>query len=379
MRRGGSRAALTAALVLVVAAGCGGPRPPRWQQVDGRSFTAPGGSVTVSALLGGAGPQPWLAVGWQIDGRGAQSPAGWHSADGQRWDRDPIRAASFDGPLERLLAVARRGVVAVSPGQVQSATEGNLRPSMWSRGPDGAWHESPAPRELFGGERTGGLVTVAAAPSQFLATGGWTGPDGQFDIGVWTSPDGGSWTRLDGDPALSPRRGESIRAIAATAASPGIVLAGEADLGPARQGVAWWSADGHAWVRADVAGSASLQQIVAVPAGFVAVGLRSNGAPSAWRSADGRHWQPAGGLAAPAGASVEFTGAAADGATVVVGGLVAGRPALWRMDDNGHWHTLALPHGMVGAPASPVAVAARSGSVVVAVNGAGGPQLWRAP
>jgi hypothetical protein len=186
----------------------------------------------------------------------------------------------------------------------------------------GLGHEVPAPRELFGGPRGGGLAAVATTTTGFVVAGGWTGIDGHFDIGVWTSADGTSWTPLDGQPDLSPRTGESIRAISASGGGAGVILAGEADLGAVRQGVVWWSAEGNHWERRDVAGSLSVQQVVAVPVRFVALGIGADGAAASWRSADGRSWRPAGRL--PAARGVTLTTAAADGASVIAGGVAGG-------------------------------------------------------
>jgi hypothetical protein len=185
---------------------------------------------------------------------------------------------------------------------------------------------------------------------------------------------------VDGEPALSPRHDESIRATSASGSAAGVVLVGEADLGAARQAVAWWSADGRHWVRYDVAGSASLQQVVSVPTGFVALGLRADGTAASWRSVDGRNWRAASRLPGAGGVTLTGAAASAGGGTVIAAGVAGGRVRLWRSSDGGSWRALRLPSGLAAiGSATSVVAGAGSGTVVVAVDtpDQSGPVLWQ--
>jgi hypothetical protein len=236
-----------------------------------------------------------------------------------------------------------------------------------SSGPSAHWDAVRG--DAFGAP--GGSVRVTAllarqADEPWLAVGWQADSRGVISPVGWSSPDGTRWSR---DP---------IRPASFDGAGTGAVLAGEADLGAVRHGVVWSSADGRHWDRNDVAGSATLQQVVAVPGGLVALGLQADGAAAAWRSADGRSWRVAGRL--PSAPGVTLTGAAADGSNAVAAGVADGRVRLWRSSDGGSsWRVLRPPGGLaaVGSAAT-VVVGADPGSVVVAVAGPSTPPaLWR--
>jgi hypothetical protein len=283
----------------------------------------------------------------------------------------------LDGPLDRLRGLARHGAIAVTTGEYSSAMEGNLRPAVWWRDTGGTWHEVASPRELFGGERGGGLVDVAASPSGFVATGGWTGVDGGFGVGVWTSTDGTRWTRVDGDLSLAPRNGSVPQAKAAAGAALGVVLVGARAQASGNYGIAWRSAEGEHWTLASVPGAASLEHVVALPGQFVAIGFTLDGAPSSWRSADGSRWEPGGALPVNGGLAVRLTGLGASGDQLVAAGTVGGHVALWRSSGGGHWRAMRLAPGLdQGGAATAVLVATNATRTVLVVDRPSGPALW---
>jgi hypothetical protein len=352
-----------------------------WRTVAGRPFAPTGGPGTVSVAAVVAGP-PWLAVGSQRTRSGQELPRAWSSPDGRAWRSDPVLPTTLDGPSDRLVAVARRGELAVAAGEYASAKEGNFRPTAWWRDPAGTWHDVDAPRELFGGERAGGVVGVAASAAGFIVVGGWTDADNQPDVGVWRSVDARAWSRVDGEGALSPSRGEVVVATGATGAPGGFVVVGESLAASATHGAAWWSPDGLHWSRSAVGGAAVILGVSAIGAGVVAVGLDETGAAASWRSADGRYWSPAGRLSSGAGAgagagavSLVASAGSARGEALAAG-IFAGHPRLWSYAHH-QWQPLTLPSGLAGASdLTKLVVAAAGATTVVGADRTSGTSLW---
>lgn len=367
------RRATASMVLLVLTVACTTSAGQGWRDLGGPfSPTGGPGAVSLAAVVAG---RPWLAVGSQATGSG-ERPRVWSSPDGREWRSDPVLPTTLDGPSDRLVAVAQLGGLAVAAGQYASAKEGNFRPTVWWRDPTGAWHDVDAPRELFGGERAGGVVGVAASHAGFIVVGGWTDADNQPDVGVWRSVDARAWSRVDGEAALSPSRGEVVVATGATGAPGAFVVVGDSLSASANHGVAWSSRDGLHWSRSAVDGAAVLHSVTSTRAGVVAVGLDESGAAATWRSVDGRYWSPAGRLPSGPG-TASLTGSASDAEwEVLVGGIVAGHPRLWTYSPD-HWRPLALPSGLTGASGTTKVVVARAGTTtIVGADRASGAVVW---
>jgi hypothetical protein len=73
----------------------------------------------------GAG-NPWLAVGYVVDGDGNRDPSAWTSPDGVTWSRFGMEATGSPEQRDGPFYVARRGSVAVALG---NRFDGRLRPA----------------------------------------------------------------------------------------------------------------------------------------------------------------------------------------------------------------------------------------------------------
>jgi hypothetical protein len=167
----------------------------------------------------------------------------------------------------------------------------------------------------------------------------------------------------------------------------GVALAaGTADGHPAiwrRAASGTWTLESAATLGA-VAGRAGLASVAYGQAGWIAVGMSSNGGttqPLVVSSADGVTWQPAGTLEALAGRGTEFLGiAAGHGGYVAVGRQLAGGrifAVLWYSADLRSW-TLGSNGGLDGRlSASTVnAVAATDGGFAAVGSHGAGQAIW---
>lgn len=377
---------LSTVLVIVVAllAACrqaapGHPLPEGWRRLDGAAFAPDRGSgpVSVDAVVAGGSGQPWLATGSQLNPAAGLAPRAWISSDGVTWRQDRFRSTTLDGPHDGLVGMARRGAVAVAAGEYSSPLEGNLRPTMWRRSGNGPWRDIDAPRELFGGERGGGVIDVAVAPSGFVTVGGWTDSHNQASVGVWTSNGGTVWNRVDGVAALSPAAGEVIQANAIVGMPAGVVVVGNSYHPAITQGVSWWSPDGLIWTRVDIPGASRLDKVAVTRLGAMAVGLDGSGHPASWLTTTGRQWVSAGILPAPPDEAFVLTSLAGGGQLPLAAGLGAGRPHLWRYSQ-GQWAPSPLPGDLVGTPGITKLVVASTGATSILIADLpSGPSVWR--
>lgn len=220
---------------------------------------------------------------------------------------------------QQLSAVIAVGPRLVAVGVREHGTlpaKGDYSPQaepLFLRSDDGgaSWKQAPAVPEPT---EVGGLGALAAGAGAVtaVADGGRRGLLAVGPSGVWTSPDGASWTQQRPDPA--------------------VFRDGETPLG-----------------------------VVAVPAGWLALGRDGTGGPVLWRSADGRSWQrdvtAMVGVAGPVGEVVVRSVAASGGTVVATGATVLvrhppgraavaaparqERPAAWASTDGGATFTAA--------------------------------------
>ena len=222
----------------------------------------------------------------------------WSSPDGGAWKRAIVDVAVFAGAKTLGLLADPSGLVAYgrytqSPcGPTNLATTcGTDGLGVWTS-PDGAtWTRSATP--AFDDAT---VVSVASGPDGLIAVGqsGWTKPE------IWTSLDGRAWQSVDvaggafGNAHFFAVRGWSggylvAGSVGGTAPSPA------GSLSPGAVAAAWWSTDGRSWHSATVnrifdTGVAVLSINVG-RGGFLAMGSAWGGSsPTSWWSADGKVW-----------------------------------------------------------------------------------------
>ena len=284
----------------------------------------------------GAG-NPWLAVGYLVDGGGARYPSAWTSPDAVSWRRSAMpptgSSEQRDGPFH----VARRGGVAVAIG---NRFDGQFRAAAWWSSAPGVWNAVPLTDPLVAFD--GDVNALAAGPTGFIAVGmkddgfgstvtafhsadgrAWTVHsefrrpvvDGFFPLGVSVTSDrivvvgdnannqdvdGRIWTYARGwhrvDPASIGLGGTGLQQVAGVAWDPTLgFVAGGVITGGVEVPTVWTSPDGLAWTRVPdgsamvATAPAAIHEVVAVAGGFLAV-ANSGAGPRLWRTANGRDW-----------------------------------------------------------------------------------------
>lgn len=258
--------------------------------------------VPYAADLGGPGPQQldavvaatdgFTAVGSSVrpdDPGGDVDGAAWRSDDGVEWERDGSTADALGGPgdqaLSDVVAVGGGGAGLVAVGRDQGSA------AVWERLPGGrGWERAAGGEEVFGGPGEQVANAVVVAPDGSLVAVGADGGGEGGDGAVWRSGDGRTWMRVTGVDALGGPGAQALTGV--TVVGPLLVAVGSSDAAA----VAWTSADGTTWDRAEL-GPGDVQAVTATGAGAVAVGsaTRDDGTldAMAWRSTDGRIWTPA--------------------------------------------------------------------------------------
>lgn len=208
------------------------------------------------------------------------------------------------------------------------------------------------------GDEVGGvysMTSVAAGVAGFVAVG--QGPTSSM---AWVSADGQSWDRAEPEGGFGPDRVEQVVAI-----DGGFLAVGRSETGA---GVSWTSIDGRAWdepITLPGLEEGLITHVAALDHGVLAVGysLGDMTAYRFWISADGRSWRrPA---SAPI-ARVEpgIAVAVSDTGYLVIGSPVsAGRsaPSLWASADGESWTERSTN---LGPGLLPVALASGSSGIV---------------
>ena len=152
--------------------------------------------------------------------------------------------------------------------------------------------------DVFGGPGEQGIYSVTAGGPGLVAAGD-EDLGGESDAAVWVSVDGYVWTRIERGAAFGGPGYQTITSV--TAGGPGLVAVGGETSGDDFDAAVWVSADGYAWTRIhdeEVFGGPGNQFLASVTAGgpgLVAVGHdRSSDGNSSkgavWVSADGYAW-----------------------------------------------------------------------------------------
>lgn len=242
----------------------------------------------------------------------------WTSTDGRTWARGPASDATDTGAVFSTGGpeIGMFDVAAGTPGVVAIgyAARPNLQATIWFSPDAASWERIPLGLDGAGtapGDRLAVRVyAVTWDGRQFVAVGedrsdfnGRNFAKAQARAAVWTSPDGRTWTRVPHTAALDvgkffdtledPATGGMHDVVAGPA---GLVAVGSVCDGSPNgcQPASWTSTDGHTWERAPdmLTAPGALTSVVASPSAYVATGLaKCDGCSTiALTSTDGRSW-----------------------------------------------------------------------------------------
>jgi len=265
----------------------------RWEQAAG-PFGGPGFQYAYGVA---AGPSGFVVVGSDGPDIGQEDAAVWRSADGRTWTRVPDPGGAFGGSGGQIMqAVAFKGHTVVAVG-IDVPQLSPFDGAVWTSADAGVtWKRVRGQADLARPSHEY-IKSVAATGSGFMAVG-WDHHEVSAPpvAAAWASPDGTQWRRVTVEGA-SPH--SSMNSV--TAGPSGLVAVGRTEWAA---GV-WRSADGQRWnlvpddpkVFGQRGGSMAMHAVASTPTGFVAVGIASDAAESAWwRSTDGRTWSRQGRL-----------------------------------------------------------------------------------
>jgi hypothetical protein len=286
---------------------------------DGKTWTGtdPAGTATAGQVSGVALTAAGQAV---FSGTGTATAAEQQpvlTLIGAQGTARHVNIGAIPGAVTTELAI--NAIAASGTTQVAAGSADGL-PALWVSADGGStWTRGVgATRAVLGRQGDEQLTGVAHGAAGWLAVGGGAvAAQGPVVVG---SPDGTTWTALDGAAAFA---GQGQVVTAAAAGPAGYVIVGH-QLTGGRTVAAVWDAPGlTGWQRAAIAlpatGDSQLNAVTATGKGFVAVGTAGNRA-AAWLSPTGRTWslvtvpQPAG----AASAQLDFV--AANGTTIAATG-----------------------------------------------------------
>lgn len=305
-------------------------------------------------------------------------PTAWTSGDGATWTLQPMESTSFTFPV----ALARG-----PDGMLVAVGRSRSRPVAWTSGDGAAWMRHDASVLVPDGapER---MTSIAAGLDGFVAGGsaGLELLDRQARF--WTSPDGATWTPVADDLiTFANAEVRSIVALDAGFVAVGVVGSVQESTGA----VAWTSSDGRTWSRVDdpaFAGGVAVSVIQAPFGGLVAVGSdleRRNAV--AWTSPDGQAWKraPDEPSRQHSGGFAWMTDVTAVGDVVIgVGdlqGLQRGTAISWVTRDGVTWQQARSAPVQEGAEFYAI-VAGGPGALAVGAFGAPDsyvPEVWQTP
>jgi hypothetical protein len=177
------------------------------------------------------------------------------------------------------------------------------------------------------------VLGCAPAPSPTPST---SPPPVPADVAPW--PDI-VWSTADGVSSADPGDGE--QAVAVAAGPVGFAAVGYRESGSSREGLAWFSADGHTWTRIEAPetfAGIEMLDVTAAPNGFAALGMTIPGdaaeRPHAavFRSADGTRWERVEDVPGADDTYPTWLTGGADG-VVATGTDAEGRTVIWRSPD----------------------------------------------
>jgi hypothetical protein len=310
-----------------------GRRTLDWQRAAGAELGGPGDQGLTSIIETSAGGLAYLAGGYDASA-GTLDAAVWTLEDGGGWRRREDE--SFAGPGDQKINSVDNWTFLVAVGS--DGSNGDLDAALWRSSDGASWEAVPGLRvpdsdeeinrisgQIGGGWRTGegkdgavwrfgqdGTPRAAAAPIRDAALGG---PGDQWinrirrlesgfvavgfddgDAGVWVSPDGRRWNRIDA--AALGGDGEQEILDAANFDSQLVAVGVERVDGESR-GAVWRSQDGENWERvpdpkrtfstsSEINRVVSTEGLSSVPA-LIAGGSTGEDA-AVWTSEDGERW-----------------------------------------------------------------------------------------
>lgn len=361
--------------------GDGAQATPTFRRASGASFAFEEPVANPTDLIAPAEEGgTWTVVGSiYIPDDGAASATVWTSEDGRDWSAETVGAASSGHDMV-IAAVARGTDGLVAVGRVGDGEKGDA--AVWTQ--DGAEWSSSTPSSM-GGNHEQWASDVAVGPGGTVVVGGesvW----GDIRPRAWFSPDGGSWTSVDGGAGgpFDATGEETVRAVSAL--GEGFVAVGSRTLENEQDGVIWYSPDGQSWEQLDQPslggdGRQDILTVTALSRGIVAGGMsdldgNGQGDPVVWRSPDGREWQPAVGPLPMTDTRTTVSDLAVRSLSFGSEGLIASggndwRPRVWRSDNGGAgWKELPNPvRGDLFQDGVTLRAASSFGAVTVAIGG----------
>jgi hypothetical protein len=317
----------------LLAAGWFNPfRAAAWTSNDRRGWRLaapfPGGD---GGLLDAAAP--FGDAGWVVGGSDVRGPAIWSSADGRSWVHVGLPVAARDahtpGVRGVVRALARSADAWVAAGEVGPPAE--PRPAVWVSTDAATWRLVEFPASSPGAATGGSVAALAVDGTMVVAVGRSSGPISSA-AAAWRTEDAGRrWlaTRVLPDLAVGVMSG-----VARLPGGAGWVAVGAANDDAAAAPV-WRSADAVEWTliagedsRSNLGSRIRMTAVAAGSAELVAVGWKSdagNGSAVAWQSADGTAWRRA-------EAIPEFSGGGAAAVASVGDGYVATGSLGWPDD-----------------------------------------------
>ena len=264
-----------------------------WTDLDWSSPVAFGDATAVDDVVSWRG-EIW-AVGLDTAGR----VGFWRSADGATWTPVTTDDAAFDGANTIDLLAEPSGLVAYGTsaepscsGPSAATTCGPDHFGVWTS-PDGTtWTRSAT--HVFD---SANVASLTSGPDGLIAVGnlGWDKPQ------MWSSSDGATWEPVD----VTDGEFSNAHFFVVRGWSGGYVMGGSVGgtepsssgtLSAAGAAAAWWSADGRTWHAADVnrigLTGVAIQSLYVGRDGLLAIGSEWGGqAATGWWSSDGHVWQ----------------------------------------------------------------------------------------
>ena len=232
-----------------------------WTSVDGMVWNTPDiDPFSGEARAVTAGGPGLVAVGRFVGGRAAV----WTSPDGLAWTMVPRTSISSGDVYGNAMM---HDVIEGGPGLIAVGRVGDSA-AVWTS-PDGfAWSRVAHDPVVFGGGPVETeMLSVTAGGPGYVAVSAIS----DTGMGVWTSPDGTTWSAVSLDPDVFDGD-EEMTVIIGTAT--GLISAGM----EGHDAAAWFSADGVTWTRLnhggtfDSEGLEGINDIAIVDDGLVAVG-----------------------------------------------------------------------------------------------------------
>ena len=265
-------------------------------------------------------------------------------------------------------------------GQAFGGAHSNPRLTVWS-GSTAGLVEHEQPFEMFGGPHAIAVNDAAAIPGTALLAGQWDGPTGRYGSAVWTSADGAVWHRNAADPALVSAVGEQTSALGAAAGPHGFLVVGDTLRGALLTPLVWTSPDGGSWRRVEPparwtpvvpAGGATANRAACDANDCLVAGI-ALGSPwraLCWPVTDGATIGI--GTTGPSGTTMAVSQAALAGDRAYIALRVNDRARLETVGrDCAGWHDVALPVG-----ADEVRVGVLGGRLFLATTNATNSELW---